>query len=49
LTSRNELEAILKWNGPDYDELRKYLVAVKGFTASRVEGGIKKLSELIKI
>ena len=37
------LEAALKWNKPDDDGLKEFLVNQKGFMEIKVENGLKKL------
>lgn len=38
-----KLEAQIKWNKPDEDVLKEFLVTQKGFTEVKVENGLKKL------
>jgi hypothetical protein len=37
------LEAQLKWNKPDEDGLKEFLIGQKGFQDIKVENGLKKL------
>lgn len=43
IRDKAELEAKLKWNKPDPDALKNFLVTEKNFTENKVSGGITKL------
>ena len=38
-----EVESMIKWNKPDEDGLKEFLIQKKGFSEAKVESGIKKL------
>lgn len=42
-TDKDKLEALLKWNKPDEEGLKEFLVRGKGFMEIKVENGLKKL------
>jgi len=41
----DKVKDILKWDKPDADKLREFLVEAKGFTENKVNGGIEKLAK----
>ena len=43
IIDKQELEAQLKWNKPEEEKLKEFLVGSKGFQDIKVENGIKKL------
>ena len=43
ITEKEVIEAQLKWNKPDEETLKDYLVNQKGFSEVKVESGLKKL------
>ena len=45
ITEKAEIEALLKWETPDQEALRSYLVNDKAFAENKVESGIKKLGQ----
>ena len=45
IRDKEEIEALLKWETPDQDALRAYLVNEKAFAENKVESGIKKLGQ----
>lgn len=38
-----KLDSFIKWNKPEEDKLREFLVTQKGFSEIKVESGLKKL------
>lgn len=45
ISDKAELEALLKWNKPDEEGLKAFLVNEKGFTEQKVESGLAKLAK----
>ena len=42
-TDKAKLQEMIKWNNPDEEGLKQFLVEQKGFTEIKVDNGIKKL------
>lgn len=40
------LEPMIKWNKPDEEALKEFLVGSKGFSEVKVENGVKKLKTM---
>lgn len=40
---KEKIEALIKWNKPDEEALKDFLVNQKGFSEIKVESGLKKL------
>ena len=45
ITDKAEIEPLLKWETPDQEALRSYLINDKAFAEVKVESGIKKLGQ----
>ena len=43
ITEKDALEALIKFNKPDEEELKAFLINEKGFTENKVESGLSKL------
>lgn len=43
ITDKAQLEEMIKWNKPDEEALKSFLVNEKSFTEQKVESGLKKL------
>jgi flap endonuclease-1 len=43
ITDKAQLEELIKWNKPDEEALKSFLVNEKSFTEQKVESGLKKL------
>lgn len=43
IRDKAEIEALLKWNKPQEEELKDFLINKKGFAEVKVDSGIKKL------
>ena len=43
ITDRTELESYMKWEIPDQEALKNFLINEKGFSEEKVSTGIKKL------
>ena len=44
ITDKSTLESLIKWNKPDEEALKAFLVNEKGFTEAKVDSGLKNLS-----
>ena len=44
ISDKAQLEGLIKWNKPDEEALKSFLVNEKGFTEQKVESGLKKLA-----
>ena len=44
ISEKATLESMLKWNKPDEEGLKAFLVGEKGFTEQKVDSGLKKLA-----
>jgi flap endonuclease-1 len=44
ITDKTTLEGLIKWTKPDEEALKAFLINEKGFTETKVESGLKKLS-----
>lgn len=42
-TDKAKIEALIKWNKPEEEALKDFLVQQKGFSEVKVESGLKKL------
>ena len=43
ITEKEEIEPKLKWESPDHEKMREFLINEKAFAENKVESGIKKL------
>ena len=43
ITDKEEIEPKLKWESPDHEKMREFLINEKAFAEQKVESGIKKL------
>lgn len=43
ITEKEEIEPKLKWESPDHEKMKEFLINEKAFAENKVESGIKKL------
>jgi flap endonuclease-1 len=43
INEKEEIEPKLKWEAPDHEKMKEFLINEKAFAENKVESGIKKL------